>query len=85
MRQLGRCRLLFIPFKRALQCAGCCVRAATGLPVYDAITACNFFLEGFQDNERFGLQGWVEDWDGRQDPYEFGQHVKVSNRKHLVN
>ena len=61
------------------------VRAATGLPVYDAITACNFFLEGFQDNERFGLQGWVEDWDGRQDPYEFGQHVKERNRKHLVN
>lgn len=30
------------------------VRHATGLPVFDAITNCDFFISAFQDNERFG-------------------------------
>lgn len=34
------------------------VRHATGLPVFDAITNCDFFISAFQDNERFGKQGW---------------------------
>jgi len=34
------------------------VRAATGLPVFDAITGCDFFLSSCRDNERFGRQGW---------------------------
>lgn len=34
------------------------LRAATGLPVYDAITNCNFFIAGRADNHRFGLQSW---------------------------
>ena len=34
------------------------LRAATGLPVYDAITNCNFFIAGREDNHRFGLQSW---------------------------
>merc|ERR1719352_1349909 len=33
------------------------LRAATRLPVYDAITSCDFFISGAKDNERFGLQG----------------------------
>ena len=34
------------------------VRYATGKPVFDAITACDFFLSGRQDNVRFGLNNW---------------------------
>ena len=31
------------------------VRVATGLPVYDAITCCDFFIGSFADNPRFGI------------------------------
>lgn len=39
------------------------VRQETGLPVYDAITNCDFFIDGFKDNDRFGLNGWQKEWD----------------------
>ena len=45
------------------------VRYATGLPVWDAITSCNAFIAGVQDNPRFGLQGWQDAWDQEQDVY----------------
>ena len=61
------------------------LRAKTGLPVYDAISACDFFMMGVQDNERFGLQGWIEKWDGAQDPYKFGQELSEDEKKVLVN
>lgn len=32
------------------------MREATGLPVYDAITACDFFVSGVQKNERFEMR-----------------------------
>ena len=53
--------------------------------MYDAITACDFFMTGVQDNERFGLQGWIEEWDGAQDPYKFGQELSEDEKKLLVN
>ena len=31
------------------------IRFYTGLPVYDSITACHFFISGLKDNPRFGL------------------------------
>ena len=34
------------------------VRHATGLAVYDSITNCDFFINGFRDNERFGKNNW---------------------------
>lgn len=34
------------------------LRSATGLPVYDAITAADFYMSSVQDNPRFGLDGW---------------------------
>lgn len=61
------------------------VRAATGLPVYDAITGCNFFVTGMQDNKRFGLQGWREAWDGVQEDYHFGKNLDAEDRQALVN
>jgi len=51
------------------------VRHATGLPVYDAITNCDFFMDGMRDNDRFGLNDWQHKWDGRQEKYVFGQNL----------
>ena len=61
------------------------VRAATGLPVFDAITACDFFLSSRQDNARFGLNDWQEEWDGEQEEYKFGQHLNQKEARRLVN
>jgi hypothetical protein len=61
------------------------IRAATGMPVYDSITACNFFLSGRQDNARFGVNDWQEVWDGVQENYTFGQNLDKGDRAKLVN
>jgi len=61
------------------------LRAATRLPVYDAITCCDFFISGGKDNVRFGLQNWQKSWDGVQDDYKFGQHLDAGDRDKLVN
>ncbi|KAL7564039.1 hypothetical protein ACA910_006947 [Epithemia clementina (nom. ined.)] len=45
------------------------VRATTGLPVFDAITNCDFVMTSFFDNERFGRQSWYKPWDGKQASY----------------
>lgn len=41
------------------------VREATGKPVFDAVTNCDFFVDGFRDNHRFGIQHWQKYWDGK--------------------
>merc|ERR1719456_504792 len=56
------------------------LRAALRLPVYDAITCCDFFITGQQDNVRFGIQGWQKQWDGKQDDYRFGANLNQSER-----
>merc|ERR1719238_884882 len=61
------------------------LRAATRLPVYDAITCCDFFISGGKDNVRFGLQNWQKSWDGVQDDYKFGAHLDAGDREKLVN
>ena len=61
------------------------IRCKTGLPVFDAITACNFFMEGFQDNVRFGHQNWQRKWDGVQETYTFGNNLAEEEKEHLVN
>eukprot|EP00448_Togula_jolla_P035648 CAMPEP_0170623766 /NCGR_PEP_ID=MMETSP0224-20130122/29874_1 /TAXON_ID=285029 /ORGANISM="Togula jolla, Strain CCCM 725" /LENGTH=435 /DNA_ID=CAMNT_0010950243 /DNA_START=34 /DNA_END=1341 /DNA_ORIENTATION=+ len=61
------------------------VRAATGLPVFDAITCCDYFVAGSRDNKRFGLNDWMEDWDGAQDDYQFGDNLSKQEQAHLVN
>jgi len=47
------------------------VRCKTGLPVFDAITACDFFLSSRMDNPRFGLNDWQEEFDNKQESYDF--------------
>jgi len=61
------------------------LRQATGLPVWDAITSCNAFIAGVQDNPRFGLQGWQEQWDGEQDEYTLGQNLNAGDQAKLQN
>lgn len=61
------------------------VRAATGLPVYDAITMCDYFMSGFQDNERFGLDDWQYAWDGKRSGYQFGDNLDERQKLDLVN
>jgi hypothetical protein len=61
------------------------LRAATRLPVYDAITCCNFFIAGMQDNARFGINNWQKGWDGEQQNYTFGANLESEDRARLVN
>merc|ERR1719259_882166 len=39
------------------------LRAVTNLPVWDAITAADFYVSGYRDNPRFGAEDWQEEWD----------------------
>ena len=52
------------------------IRCATGLPVYDKITCCNFFMSGVLDNPRFGLNDWQKSFDGFffQQNFKFYSH-----------
>jgi len=61
------------------------IRHATGLPVFDAITNCDFFITAFRDNERFGKQDWQKDWDGEQSNYAYGDNLTAGEKAKLVN
>jgi hypothetical protein len=61
------------------------VRRATGLPVFDSITACDFFITGLKDNKKFGLNDWRHAWDGTQAEYQFGDHLTQEDREMIVN
>lgn len=60
------------------------VRAATGLPVFDAITGCDFFIGGFRDNKNFGMNDWQKEWDGVQEKFEFGQNMTKEQKAKLI-
>mmetsp|Transcript_28719 Transcript_28719/g.89310 ORF Transcript_28719/g.89310 Transcript_28719/m.89310 type:complete len:85 (+) Transcript_28719:2-256(+) len=61
------------------------LRKATSLPVFDAITCADFFISSRQDNPRFGLNQWQNDWDGEIDEYELGANLSADQRSHLMN
>jgi len=61
------------------------IRKESGLPVFDAITACNFFMEGLKDNERFGLNNWQDQWDGVQEEYTYGDNLTQKEKEQLIN
>jgi len=61
------------------------LRAATNLPVFDAITNCDFFIRSRMDNPRVGKNDWQKEWDGIQDDYQFGQHLDAGDRAKVVN
>ncbi|XP_074611697.1 uncharacterized protein LOC141866163 [Acropora palmata] len=61
------------------------IRFHTGLPVYDSITACHFFISGHKDNPRFGFQEWQADWDEEQEEYQYGDNLTQKEKDQLVN
>ena len=61
------------------------IRFKTGLPVFDAITGCNFFIGGFQNDVKFGLENWQYEWDGTQDEYDFGDNLADDEKEALIN
>ena len=61
------------------------VRAATRLPVFDAITSCNSFLASLMDNPRFGVNNWHLSWDGSQTDYRYGDNLSADLKAKLVN
>eukprot|EP00933_Yihiella_yeosuensis_P074332 TRINITY_DN83224_c0_g1_i1.p1 TRINITY_DN83224_c0_g1~~TRINITY_DN83224_c0_g1_i1.p1 ORF type:complete len:708 (+),score=167.30 TRINITY_DN83224_c0_g1_i1:69-2192(+) len=60
------------------------LRYHTGLPVFDSITACDFYVSAFQDNPRFGQNDWQDDWDGEQDDYELGLNLTKDDKARLL-
>ena len=61
------------------------IRHETGLPVFDAITMCNNFMEAFRDNVRFGKQEWQHEWGGKQEEYVFGTELTEDEKQELNN
>merc|ERR1719387_2478417 len=61
------------------------LRASTGLPVWDAITGADFYINAFKDNPRFGINDWQAEWDEEQQEYAFGMNLIESDQKDLVN
>jgi catechol-2,3-dioxygenase/uncharacterized coiled-coil protein SlyX len=59
------------------------LRAATGLPVWDSITGCDFYISAFKDNPRFGINDWQNEWDEQQEDYTFGQNLIESEKQKL--
>ena len=58
------------------------MRAATGKPVYDAITGCDFLISGRRDNPRFGLNDWQLDYSGKQTfEYNFEKDKLARSKK----
>jgi len=60
------------------------IRYHTGLPVFDAISACDFLIAGRKQNTKYGLQGWQHEWDGTQEPYEYGDNLTKHEKEILV-
>merc|ERR1711972_1294374 len=61
------------------------LRASTGLPVWDAVTAADFYVSGFKDNPRFGIDDWQAEWDQEVDEYNFGDNLIQKDKDMLVN
>merc|ERR1719421_1649528 len=57
------------------------LRKETRLPVFDAITNCDFFINAYKDNPRFGLNNWQSDWDGVVNEYKFGDNLSANEKK----
>lgn len=51
------------------------LRYHTGLPVWDQITCCDFYVSAFKESKRFTPEDWQEEWDGDQEEYTFGMNL----------
>jgi len=61
------------------------VRHETGVPVWDAITSCDMFMEGYQDNARFGRPEFRKDETNRKDAYTYGSNLTPEQKAKLIN
>jgi len=61
------------------------LRYYTGLPVWDAITAADFYVTAYRDAPRFGLQDWQREWDGIHEVYELGDNLTKDEQALLIN
>jgi len=62
------------------------LRAATELPVWDAITAADFYISGYKDNPRFGIDDWQAEWNKEQEEvYTFGENLTQKDREAIIN
>jgi len=59
------------------------LRAATSLPVWDAITCADYFISAYMDNPRFGLNEWQAPWDGTIEEYKLGQNLSNQEKEKL--
>ena len=59
------------------------LRKETGLPVWDAITCCDMFINGYVDNPRFGANDIHEAWDGEQEDYTYGDYLTEEEKAQL--
>jgi len=59
------------------------LRAATCLPVWDAVTAADFYVSAYKDNPRVGIGGWQEKWNNKPEDYRFGQNLIDEDRARL--
>jgi hypothetical protein len=48
--------------------------------VYDAITCSDSFVDGVMDNPRFGLDGWMRKFDGKQHKYKLGIELTADDK-----
>jgi hypothetical protein len=61
------------------------IRHATKLPVFDSITCCDFFISAYEDNPRFGMNQWQNDWNGQTEQYRLGSNLSAAERRKLLN
>lgn len=60
-------------------------RKATALPVFDTVTCCNTFIDGFREEHKYGKRNWQQKWDHVQEDYQFGQNLNLHEYKDLEN
>ena len=61
------------------------LRKELDIPIFDAITNCDSFMNGFLDNKHFGIKNWQDNWDGTQKDYNFGDNLNLKEKKKLIN
>eukprot|EP00971_Amphidinium_carterae_P009445 186347-Amphidinium_carterae.1 len=58
------------------------IRAATGLPVYDAITGSDMLMSAFLDNPRFSNStAWHLNWDGVQETLDWMKYLSPEDKQ----
>mmetsp|Transcript_34702 Transcript_34702/g.68529 ORF Transcript_34702/g.68529 Transcript_34702/m.68529 type:complete len:328 (-) Transcript_34702:323-1306(-) len=60
------------------------VREATGLPVWDAISAANHLMNAHMDNPNFGNTAWYDDTRVKV-AYKFGEELSADEKLRLVS